>query len=254
MPLLRRARRLVEAPLYARQRLLVEPRGDPDPLVQALLPEAGVLGEPGGVPEPYTGRLARVQPPLCPSHRMDMDEPEDAAMVRQARPEFIASFVSGDTSEEGPGAVLSRANGGVLPVGWAGKPWTHLRTRRPVLSNGPLFRLHRMDYPRYQVEGWQIGSGPIEAACKTVVNQRLCTRASPVSGTPSGSGPLTDEPSVYQPKRRSPENSRWQILDALLRLIAASLPLPPVNAGLWPIRRGNLEQSKSDPEGLRTLR
>ena len=26
--------------------------------------------------------------------------------------------------EEGPGAVLSHANGGVLPVGWAGKPWT----------------------------------------------------------------------------------------------------------------------------------
>jgi Uma2 family endonuclease len=28
---------------------------------------------------------------------MDMDEPEDASVVRQARPEFIASFVSGDT-------------------------------------------------------------------------------------------------------------------------------------------------------------
>jgi hypothetical protein len=33
--------------------------------------------------------------------------------------------------------------------------------------------LHRMDYPRYQKEGWQIGSGHIEAACKSVVNQRL---------------------------------------------------------------------------------
>jgi hypothetical protein len=33
--------------------------------------------------------------------------------------------------------------------------------------------LHRMDYPRYRTEGWQIGSGHIEAACKTVVNQRL---------------------------------------------------------------------------------
>jgi hypothetical protein len=33
--------------------------------------------------------------------------------------------------------------------------------------------LHRMDYPRYRKEGWQIGSGHIEAACKTVVNQRL---------------------------------------------------------------------------------
>lgn len=33
--------------------------------------------------------------------------------------------------------------------------------------------LHRMDYPSYVARGWQIGSGMIEAACKTVVNQRL---------------------------------------------------------------------------------
>jgi hypothetical protein len=31
----------------------------------------------------------------------------------------------------------------------------------------------RMDYPTYVASGWQIGSGHIEAACKTVVNQRL---------------------------------------------------------------------------------
>ena len=31
----------------------------------------------------------------------------------------------------------------------------------------------RMDYPRYVEAGWQIGSGHIEAACKTVVNERL---------------------------------------------------------------------------------
>src|SRR5262245_21364520 len=32
---------------------------------------------------------------------------------------------------------------------------------------------HRMDYPHYLPQGWQIGSGPIESACKTVVGQRL---------------------------------------------------------------------------------
>lgn len=32
---------------------------------------------------------------------------------------------------------------------------------------------HRTDYPRYLARGWQIGSGMIEAACKTVVGQRL---------------------------------------------------------------------------------
>jgi hypothetical protein len=32
---------------------------------------------------------------------------------------------------------------------------------------------HRMDYPSYQANGWLIGSGSVESACKTVVNQRL---------------------------------------------------------------------------------
>lgn len=32
---------------------------------------------------------------------------------------------------------------------------------------------HRMDYPRYLANGWQIGSGPVESACKTVVGNRL---------------------------------------------------------------------------------
>jgi len=33
---------------------------------------------------------------------------------------------------------------------------------------------HRMDYPSYLKRGWQIASGAVESACKTVVNQRLC--------------------------------------------------------------------------------
>lgn len=33
--------------------------------------------------------------------------------------------------------------------------------------------VHRMDYPRYRALGWQIGSGPVESACKRVVGQRL---------------------------------------------------------------------------------
>jgi hypothetical protein len=32
---------------------------------------------------------------------------------------------------------------------------------------------HRMDYPSYVAKGWAIGSGPVEAACKTVVGQRM---------------------------------------------------------------------------------
>ena len=33
---------------------------------------------------------------------------------------------------------------------------------------------YRMDYPTYSQKGWQIGSGSMEAGCKTVVCQRLC--------------------------------------------------------------------------------
>jgi hypothetical protein len=33
--------------------------------------------------------------------------------------------------------------------------------------------VHRMDYPRYVANGWSIGSGAVESACKTVVGQRL---------------------------------------------------------------------------------
>jgi hypothetical protein len=32
---------------------------------------------------------------------------------------------------------------------------------------------HRMDYPEYVGRGWQIGSGPVESACKTVIGQRM---------------------------------------------------------------------------------
>lgn len=32
---------------------------------------------------------------------------------------------------------------------------------------------HRMDYPTYVSNGWQIGSGPVESACKTVIGNRL---------------------------------------------------------------------------------
>jgi hypothetical protein len=32
---------------------------------------------------------------------------------------------------------------------------------------------HRMEYPEYLANGWCIGSGAVESACKTVVGQRL---------------------------------------------------------------------------------
>jgi hypothetical protein len=32
---------------------------------------------------------------------------------------------------------------------------------------------HKMNYPDYLSHGWAISSGPVESACKTVVNNRL---------------------------------------------------------------------------------
>lgn len=34
-------------------------------------------------------------------------------------------------------------------------------------------QVHRMDYPQYLAKGWQIGSGPVESACKTVIGERM---------------------------------------------------------------------------------
>src|SRR5262249_53451869 len=45
---------------------------------------------------------------------------------------------------------------------------THRREVGYVRNN-----VHRMDYPRYLADGWLIGSGHVEAACKAVVGQRL---------------------------------------------------------------------------------
>lgn len=32
----------------------------------------------------------------------------------------------------------------------------------------------KMDYPDYLRQGWQIGTGAVESACKNVINRRLC--------------------------------------------------------------------------------
>lgn len=79
---------------------------------------------------------------------------------------------------------------------------------------------HRMDYPTYEANGWYIGSGAVESACKTVVGQRFrargcvgasvaamrsvtsgrCTAAKPASGRRSGNANSPLETNVYQRK------------------------------------------------------
>jgi hypothetical protein len=69
---------------------------------------------------------------------------------------------------EGGGAILATLEALDL-TGRSAAAWEEHRLVTGYVRNN----LHRMDYPRYRAEGWQIGSGHIEAACKTVVNQRL---------------------------------------------------------------------------------
>jgi hypothetical protein len=48
-----------------------------------------------------------------------------------------------------------------------------LRAQRARVAEYFGANVHRMEYPEYLAEGWQIGSGAVESACKTVVGQRL---------------------------------------------------------------------------------
>jgi hypothetical protein len=69
---------------------------------------------------------------------------------------------------EGGAAVLAVLRGLELPKRRPAVAQAYEEAVRYLGNN-----VHRMDYPRYLAEGWQIGSGSVESACKTVVGQRL---------------------------------------------------------------------------------
>ena len=69
---------------------------------------------------------------------------------------------------EGGGAVLEALRG----LDLKGRPAAAKAVRSEVVRYFAN-QSHQMDYPWYVARGWQIGSGPVESACKTVVGQRL---------------------------------------------------------------------------------
>ena len=69
---------------------------------------------------------------------------------------------------EGGAAVLAEL--GTIDVSGRGAP---AREAHRVLLVYFGNQVHRMDYPAYRAKGWLIGSGPVEAACKQVVGQRM---------------------------------------------------------------------------------
>ncbi len=56
---------------------------------------------------------------------------------------------------------------------WPARKSSAWRAAWQALESYFVNNLHRMEYPEYVAEGWQIGSGVVESACKTVVGQRL---------------------------------------------------------------------------------
>jgi hypothetical protein len=88
--------------------------------------------------------------------------PGDAAAAEAAHAAW-----SHRLKHEGGAAILSWLEGLDLAANPRARPaWEGVVT---------YFRnqVHRMDYPSYRAKGWQIGSGPVEAACKSVIGQRM---------------------------------------------------------------------------------
>lgn len=95
-----------------------------------------------------------------------------AAFAKQFRPETSEKLLAAwcHTLKQAGGAVLIR----VLQRLDRKKMTEEVRSGHDGLLNYLRNNVARMDYPRYQRNGWQIASGAVESACKTVVNQRLC--------------------------------------------------------------------------------
>jgi hypothetical protein len=74
---------------------------------------------------------------------------------------------------------LLKAEGGALMLAvlqeWDWPAQKAAALREPLAAVLTYFEnnAHRMEYPEYLAEGWHIGSGVVESACKTVVGQRL---------------------------------------------------------------------------------
>jgi hypothetical protein len=74
---------------------------------------------------------------------------------------------------------LLKAEGGAVTLevlrqwDWPARKAAALREQLAAVLTYFGNNVHRMAYPEYLAEGWHIGSGVVESACKTVVGQRL---------------------------------------------------------------------------------
>lgn len=94
---------------------------------------------------------------------------------------------------EGGGKLLAELESLELP---RGRPAAHESHR--LLTNYLRSNQHRTDYPRYIANGWHIGSGVIESACKSVVGGRL--KGPGMRWGPAGTTPLCQLRALYKSK------------------------------------------------------
>jgi hypothetical protein len=96
------------------------------------------------------------------------------ALARALHPEDEAAAAQ---AEEWCG--LLKAEGGATTLAvlenwdWPARQSAALQAPREEVRGYEANNQHRMDNPEYRAEGWQIGSGVVESACKTVVGARL---------------------------------------------------------------------------------
>jgi hypothetical protein len=90
--------------------------------------------------------------------------PDDAAQAAQQAEQWCRLL-----KEEGGATTLAL----LRQWTWPARKSSAWRAAWQALQSYFENNLHRMAYPEYVAEGWQIGSGVVESACKTVVGQRL---------------------------------------------------------------------------------
>ena len=97
------------------------------------------------------------------------------ALARALHPEDEGE--SGRQAEEWCGLLKAEGGAATLAVleewRWPARQSAALVAQREEVRGYFENNLHRMEYPEYLAEGWQIGSGVVESACKTVVGARL---------------------------------------------------------------------------------
>lgn len=97
---------------------------------------------------------------LCDGARVVYPDPAEA--------DRVAGEWCHRLKHEGGAAVLAEL-GAIDVSGWSEAVREAHRVLLVYFGN----QVHRMDYPSYRARGWLIGSGPVEAACKQVIGQRL---------------------------------------------------------------------------------